>query len=79
MFSLVNVQGKLKVPVKAYRSHGNEFIIYKTSFGIEGWEDVFAQRICILNVKPHKHFKEELQELLIKNNYLNYKIVAVSL
>ena len=77
MFSLLNVQGKLKIPVKAYRSHGDEFIIYKTNFGIEGWEDVFAQRICILNAPPTKNIQIELQKLLVKNNYLNYKIVSV--
>jgi hypothetical protein len=79
MFSLLNIQGRLKIPVKAYRSHGNEFIIYKTAFGKEFWEDVFSNRICILNVKPSKSYREELQDLLIKNNYLNYKIVAVIL
>ena len=79
MLRIINSQGKLKIPVKAYRSHGSEFIIYETSFGQEKWEDIFSSRLCILSAAPSSKLKERIRELLAENNYLNHILVSVIL
>jgi hypothetical protein len=77
MLKVCTSQGKLKIPVKAYRSHVEEFIIYKTSFRKEAWEDVCANRICLIYSPMSKDLHINLQNQLHRNNYLNYILVEV--
>jgi hypothetical protein len=76
MLSIVTSDGRFKKPAMAYRTHGSEFLVYETDFGKFKWEDLYANRVCILNVKPTRHVHEDLQSLLDKN-YSDYILVSV--
>jgi hypothetical protein len=78
MLKCVGDSGKLKIPVKAYRTHGNEFLIYETGFGAEQFKDAYQNRICILNARPTAHIVADLQMLLELNGYRNYVLVLVT-
>lgn len=78
MLRLFRRNGKLKVPVVAYRSFGDEFLIYVTDFSPVKWEDIYAQRLCIINCRPHKGFKESLQKELESIGFQHHIIVEAS-
>jgi hypothetical protein len=52
MLEIFKKNGKMKAPVKAYRTHGSEFLIYVTDFTVDGWDDIYSSRIAILTVRP---------------------------
>lgn len=77
MLSIVKSDGRFKTPVSAYRTHGSEFLIYETTFDTFRWEDLYSNRICILNVKPTKHIHKDLQNLLDSGHFYDYVLVSV--
>lgn len=78
MLNLFSRTGHFKIPVKAYRSHGNEFLICVTDFSSKTkWEDIYADRICILNTRPTKSIVQDLQYLLELNGYVDVILVEV--
>jgi hypothetical protein len=76
MLDLFKENGKFKKPAMAYRTHGSEFLIYESDFGKFKWEDLYANRLCILNVRPTKNIHQDLQNLL-DETYPSHILVGV--
>jgi hypothetical protein len=76
MLNLFRNSGKFKTPVKAYRTHGSEFMLYETDFGDFKWEDMFANRICIVCAPPSSRVQQHLQ-VLLDDEFQGYIIVDV--
>lgn len=70
--------GKAKIPVKAYRTHGSEFLVYVTDFTREKWEDIYKERLAIFTVPPNGKIKENLEKLMQEGGFNeHYNLVEV--
>lgn len=79
MLDLLAHTGKFKIPVKAFRTHASEFVIYVTDFPVQTkWEDIYSSKVCMLNVRPTKRIVEDLKYLLELHGYHNYLLVEVT-
>jgi hypothetical protein len=77
VLSIFNPDGEFKIAIRAYRTHGSEFLLYvwdleKTT----KWEDVFEHRLAIFNVRPTKNIREDLEGLMRGNGMYNTYYLA---
>lgn len=79
MLRLFNSNGDLKIPLKAYRTCGNEFLVYVTDFGVEGWKEMITSRICMCYSSPRDSLKSDLQLQIEIAGYTNHILISVIL
>jgi hypothetical protein len=80
MLSLFNSHGQFKKPAGAYRTFGNEFLIYEVhDFEQMGKSatDSYLHRLCIVTARPSKRLQQDLQEMIEGVGFSNYIIVDV--
>jgi hypothetical protein len=75
MLRLFNSNGDLKIPLKAFRTHGNEFLIYVTDFGVEGWKEMINSRVCMCYSSPRDSLVKDLQLQIENAGHTNHILI----